>query len=153
VLSVYIDKASAFAQEIGINPTELIEARLAPDMLTFGAQIQRACDKARSGVMRLTSIYAPAIDSPNKTFGDLQSRISRTATFLRSIGPAAFEGSETRQFELGIKPLPGLYRGDRYLLRLLLPDFYFHITAVHCILRNKSIQIGKMDYFGPHPGA
>ncbi len=48
VLSSLIDKADAFAAEKKIDPAVLVNARLAPDMLPFAGQIQRASDTAKA---------------------------------------------------------------------------------------------------------
>jgi hypothetical protein len=49
VLSSYLEKVEELARAKAIDPGELIQARLAPDMLTFAGQIQSASDKARRG--------------------------------------------------------------------------------------------------------
>ena len=47
VLATILDKAAAYADEKGIAPATLIEARLAPDMMTLAAQVQRASDTSK----------------------------------------------------------------------------------------------------------
>ena len=55
VLSSLIDKAEAFAEEKKIAPAVLVNARLAPDMLPFSGQIQRASDTSK-GVDRPSDV-------------------------------------------------------------------------------------------------
>jgi hypothetical protein len=49
-------------------------------------------------------------------------------------------------YELTIPTL--LHSGDRYLMGILLPDFFFHVATAHDILRNRGLSIGKADYLG-----
>ena len=148
VLSAYLDKAAAFAQEQGWPPARLIGARLAPDMFTFGQQIQRASDKAKNGIARLAAVDAPTFGDHEESIADFKQRIAKTTQFLQSIDAAKFDGAESRILELKLRAATGPFRGDAYLLSILLPDFYFHVTTAHDILRNQGVQIGKLDYLG-----
>lgn len=149
VLSTYLGKASAFALEKAIEPADLIQSRLAPDMLPFGAQVQRASDKAKAGVARLAVVDAPAFADNETTFAELAARIEKTTAFLRSVDKKSFNGSDTRPIELKFRSVSGTYSGDRYLMGILLPDFFFHVATAHDILRNRGLAIGKADYLGP----
>ena len=146
VLSKYVDKAAAFAAEKSLAPEELIEARLAPDMFTFAGQIQRASDKAKGGIGRLTSVEVPAFADDEKTFAELKERVTKTATWIRGVDPKRFDGAETRIIDLKTRSFQGTVRGDEYLMSFLLPDFWFHVTTAHDILRNRGLSIGKLDY-------
>ena len=148
VLSTYLDKAAAFALEKGLPPEKLIEARLAPDMFTFGKQIQRASDKSKNGVARLASVEAPIFEDNEVSIDDFKQRVAKTISFLQSVDAEKFEGSESRLLDLKLRAFTGPFRGDAYLLSILLPDFFFHVTTAHDILRNQGVQIGKIDYFG-----
>ena len=48
----------------------------------------------------------------------------------------------------GFRSLSGTYSGQTYLMGILLPDFFFHVTTTHDILRNRGLAIGKVDYLG-----
>jgi len=146
VLSTYLPKASAFAREKGIEPADLIQSRLAPDMLPFGAQIQRASDKAKAGVARLAVVDAPAFADTETTFAELAARIGKTTAFLRSVDRKSFDGSDARSVEIKFRSVGGVYSGERYLMDILLPDFFFHVTTAHDILRHRGLTIGKADY-------
>jgi hypothetical protein len=148
VLSTYVEKAAAFTHEKGIAPADLIQSRLAPDMLSFSGQVQRASDKAKGGDARLAMIEAPAFPDTETTFAELATRIEKTATFLRSVDKKSFEGSDARSIEIKFRSLSGAYSGERYLMGILLPDFFFHVATAHAILRSQGLAIGKVDYLG-----
>jgi len=148
VLSSYLAKASAFADEKGVEAATILQARLAPDMLPFAGQIQRASDKAKGGVARLAGIDAPTFADTETTFTELAARIEKTTAFLRSVDKMRFDGSDARRIEIKFRSLSGTYSGERYLMGILLPDFFFHLATAHDILRNQGLAIGKADYLG-----
>jgi hypothetical protein len=40
------------------------------------------------------------------------------------------------------------FTGQDFLLGFVLPNFLFHVTTAHAILRHNGVPIGKMDYLG-----
>jgi hypothetical protein len=146
VLGNYIQRAEVHAATNNIDPTSLIQARLAPDMLTFAGQIQRASDKSKNGVARLTGVEAPRFEDNEVSFKDLEARIAKTVRFLKSIDENSFEGSDTRAVEFNARSIGGKFSGADYLIDILLPDFFFHVTTAHDILRHHEVSVGKADY-------
>jgi hypothetical protein len=136
-------KADEFARANALEPSELIQARLVPDMFTFAQQIQSARDKARFGVARLCAIETPSFPDIETTFAELEARLAKTVVFLRADEASRFDGSEGRTIDLKSR---GMFRGDAYLLTMLLPDFFFRVATAHGILRQRGVPIGKADY-------
>lgn len=126
----------------------LVEARLAPDMLTLTGQVQRTSDTAKGCAARLAGIDNPSFPDTEKTFADLQARISKTIDFLASLKPAQIDGSETKTVELKAGPQTLTFTGESYLTTFVLPNFYFHVTTAYAILRHKGVALGKRDYLG-----
>jgi hypothetical protein len=133
------------AQDAG---AALVEARLAPDMLTLAGQIQRASDTAKGCAARLAGIDNPGFPDNEKTFADLHARIGRTVKFLRDVKPAQIDGNEGKPIEFKAGPSTLRFTGESYLLTFVLPNFYFHITTAYDILRHKGVALGKLDYLG-----
>jgi hypothetical protein len=148
IMTTYIDFADQHAQAAGLSQASLIDARLAPDMLPFGGQVQRASDNAKFGVARLTGVAAPSFNDNEATFDELRDRVSKTTVYLLNVDPEKFEGSDTREVELKFKSVSGIMSGHAYLTKFLLPNFYFHIATAHGILRNQGLNIGKQNYLG-----
>ena len=132
----------------GLHDGDILDARLAPDMLPFSGQIQRASDKAKNGVARLANIDAPSFTDSEATLAELESRVAKTVEFLTSVSPSRFEGADHRRVELRFRSVNGIIEGHAYLTQILMPDFYFHIATAHGILRSKGLAIGKADYLG-----
>ena len=38
--------------------------------------------------------------------------------------------------------------GEQYLLHFAMPNFYFHCTTAHAILRQAGVDVGKRDFIG-----
>ncbi|MGA2550571.1 MAG: DUF1993 domain-containing protein [Burkholderiaceae bacterium] len=149
VVSSLIDKAEAHASEKGSDPKSIIEARLAPDMLTFAGQIQRASDTAKATVARLTAVESPSFPDTESSFAELKARAAKTIEFLHSVKSDRFAGSHERLVNINLRLFKGDVRGDAYLLRFGLPNFYFHVTTAYDILRHLGVNVGKADYLGP----
>lgn len=149
ILSVYVDKAAAYAEHNKIDPSVLINARLFPDMLPFSGQIQRASDTSKGAMARLLGVTAPSFPDTESTFPELKDRIAKTIAFLKTTEQQDFEGTETKSIELKFGKMSRTFRGDEYVLSFLLPNFYFHVTTAHSILRHNGLKVGKLDYLGP----
>ena len=78
----------------------------------------------------------------------MKNRIAKTVLFLQAVKPEQLEGSESRPVEMRTGIVSGTLRGDTYLLSVLIPNFFFHITTTHDILRQNGLKVGKNDYFG-----
>lgn len=148
ILSIYLDKAAAFAADNGIDPTVLVNARLAPDMQPLAGQVQRASDTAKGSVTRLTGAVAPAFADTETTIEQLKERIANTVAFLNSVTEDQYAGAEERTVELKFRTSAITLTGKAYALSFLLPNFYFHVTTAHDILRHNGVKIGKLDYIG-----
>jgi hypothetical protein len=149
-LSTILDKAAAHAAAQGIDPAELIEARLAPDMFPFLAQVRIATDHAKGMVARLAGREVPVIEDTESTFDDLKARIAKTIAFAESVPAAEIDGSEERPVAMTLMSGRKLeFTGQSYLVHFALPNFYFHVTTAYDILRHKGVEIGKRDFMGP----
>jgi hypothetical protein len=148
-LSAILDKAKAHAEAKGIDPAELIGARLAPDMLPLVNQVAMASDHAKAIVARLSGREAPSFADTESTFDELKERIDKTVAFVKSVPPSEIDGSEERQITVPTRiGLKLDFTGQIYLLRFALPNFYFHVTTAYDILRHKGLEIGKRDFMG-----
>lgn len=146
ILDEYLDRAAAYAAEIKIDPQVLVNSRLAPDMLPLSGQVQRASDTSKGAIPRLTDLQAPSFPDTEVTLEDLKKRVADTVAFLKTVTPANLEGAQTRKVE--VKALNGVMTGETFVLQFLLPNFFFHITTAHDILRHNGVKIGKRDYLG-----
>ena len=147
-LSALLDKALAQ----GFDEAALMEARLAPDMNPFPAQIRTAAFSARGCVARLTGQDWPKTEDNEATFAELQATLALSIAFIKSVPREAFSGAEDRDVVLKFPKGQFDFKGAAYLTSFALPNFYFHVTTAYALLRAAGVQIGKMDYMGaPQP--
>jgi hypothetical protein len=147
-LSAILDKAAEHCRQRAIEPGELINARLAPDMLPFARQVQIATDHAKGAAARLSGRDVPKYEDTESSFDELKARIAKTVEFVTSIPAAEIDGSEAREVTLTVAGQPRSFAGQRYLVHSALPNFYFHVTTAYDILRHKGVELGKRDYIG-----
>ena len=143
-LSRLIDKAAAS----GVPEAQILESRLAPDMLPFPAQVRIATDMAKAAVSRLTGQSPPVWADEETTLAELKDRVARAIAFVGEARPEAFEGSEARVIELTAGARQLRFDGTGYLLRFALPNFFFHVTTAYGLLRKEGVTLGKPDFFG-----
>lgn len=148
VVSAYLDQAQAYCTEHGMSESELLDARLAPDMLSFTGQIQRVSDASKGGAARLSGWDIPSFPDTETSFAELRERIARTIHYIASIPPEDYAGAEDRTVEMRYRSVDGLLSAPNYVLQVLLPNFFFHVSMAHAILRHRGLPIGKRNYFG-----
>ena len=144
-LSVFIDKADAHSTARKLDPDALLVARLYPDMYHFTRQVQATTDQARN-IVRLLGAEPPKYENSEKTFADLKGRVAKTMTFLGSLDAAQLDASADTQIALPMGGQTMQMSGADYLLNLVLPNFYFHLTAAYSILRHNGVDVGKRDF-------
>ncbi|MGK0375508.1 MAG: hypothetical protein ACJA2E_001988, partial [Arenicella sp.] len=68
---------------------------------------------------------------------------------LLGVDNALLDQSEAEEFDVPVGPdasMPMI--GKEYLLKFLLPNFYFHLTTSYDLLRMSGVAVGKRDYLG-----
>ena len=147
-MSAFLKKGEAWAADQGIDPSELLTARLYADMEPLTAQVQRASDSAKLTAVRIGGVDTVAMPDTEASFADLQARIAKTVDFLRTVDPTAMNGQEGKAVAL-VTPNRTLdFTGQSYVLGFVLPNFYFHVTTAYAILRMKGVPLGKLDFLG-----
>ena len=148
-LSGLLDKAESFCSEKGIAPGQIIEARLAEDMLPFAYQVKSTAVHslgAVEGVRR--GVFSPDMTKPPESFAALKTRIAEAHAGLAAIAPGEVDGFIGRdmRFSFGERHID--FRAEEFLLSFSQPNFYFHATTAYDILRWKGVPIGKRDFLG-----
>jgi hypothetical protein len=144
-----VGKAAAFCQDQGLDPDEILHARLADDMFPFAYQVKStvvhsigAIEGVREGV------FGPDLTPPPASFVALTERVAGAIGDLTALDPDevdSFIGRDMR-FEFGEHRMD--FTAEDFLLSFSQPNFYFHATTAYDILRLKGVQIGKRDFNG-----
>lgn len=148
-LSGLIGKAETFCTERGLAPDDIIQARLAEDMLPFAYQVKSTAVHslgAIEGVRR--GSFSPDLSTPPGDFAGLTARISETIAALRAIDPAEVDGFIGRdvRFSAGERQID--FAAEEFLLSFSQPNFYFHTATAYDILRWKGVPLAKRDFMG-----
>lgn len=148
-VSGLLERAEAFSVEKGIAPQEIIQARLAADMLPFAYQVKSTAVHslgAIEGVRR--GVFSPDMTPPPETFAALKKRIAETLAALESIAASEVDGFIGRpmRFAFGERHID--FTSEDFLLSFSQPNFYFHASTAYGILRWKGMPIGKRDFMG-----
>ena len=147
-LAQILAKAEGWAQSRKIDPSVLLNARLAPDMFPLVRQVLIASDSVKGCAARLAGIEVPSFADTESSFAELQARVQKTLDFLSSVSAAQVDGSEDKAITLNFPGQELKFSGRDYLLSFVLPNFYFHLTTTYAILRHNGLEIGKMDFLG-----
>lgn len=145
-----LEKAKSYAHQEGWSESELLEARLAPDMFPLVRQVQIASDAAKGIAAGLAGVPVPVMEDTETTLDALIKRCDKTIQFLGSLSADQFEGAEERL--IPFKYVEGKsMTGEATLLQSNLPNFFFHVVVAYALLRHKGVPLGKADYLGELP--
>jgi len=143
-----LDKGLAHFKEKGVDPAEVVETRLASDMLPLRFQIisvahhsRGAMDAAKNGV------FVPP-SAKDLDYAGLQALVADARNELTGLMPEAVNALVGRDviFKLGDRSMP--FTAEGFLMSFSLPNFFFHATTAYDILRHKGVPIGKRDFMG-----
>jgi hypothetical protein len=148
-VSGFLDKGARHCQAAGIDPNDLVEMRLCPDMLPFRFQIMSVAHHSRGAIDGVQSgVFMPPSGVAKQDYAALQKIIDDARTTLQALSPetvAAMQGREL-VFRLGERDIP--FVAEDFLMSFSLPNLYFHATTAYDILRIQGVPLGKRDYLG-----
>jgi hypothetical protein len=147
-LAAILETGRSFAEAEGIDPARLLEARLAPDMLTLVGQVQRASDTAKFAMVRIGGVENLRFADEETSFAELQDRLARSRAFLEAVPRAAIDDAAGTTVSATIGRTPVTIGAEEYVLKFALPNFFFHLTTAYDLLRQAGVPLGKNDFIG-----
>lgn len=145
-----LDKALAHCKEHGVDPAQIVETRLFPDMLPFRFQIRSV---VHHSVGALEGIQRGKFEPPREPpvlpdYPALQAMVAEAGEAMKKFTPEAVNGLEGKDliFQLGERQLP--FTAVGFVSSFSLPNFYFHAATAYDILRSKGVPLGKRDFLG-----
>jgi uncharacterized protein len=136
-----LQKVESLKLEKSMSDVEILQARLAPDMLSFVKQIQIVSDNLKGHVSKLSGINSPLMEDNESTLAQLIKRLKE------NVNASTLEQADQRKIlmprfsDKTIKP-------NNFLRDFGIPNFYFHLVIAYGILRNIGFDLGKGDYIG-----
>lgn len=133
----------------GMAEHELIEARLAEDMLPFRYQVRSIATHSAGaiGAVREGTYVTDRSPSPS-SFSGLAEVLREAGSFLRDLREEEVENMIGRPICIRLGEHRIDFRAEDFLLSFSQPNFYFHATTAYDLLRMKGLSIGKPDFIG-----
>jgi hypothetical protein len=147
-LKLALDQAEAYCTEKKVDPSVLLNARLAPDMRSLINQVQLSSDHAKGAFYRTAGLPSPSLADTETTFADLHARIDKTLELISAVTAEQMEGRENADVVLKFPRGEMNFTGEGYLIGFALPNFYFHVTIAYAILRSNGMPLGKSLFMG-----
>lgn len=147
-LAAILKKAEGHCEVRKIEPDALLQARLFPDMFHLTRQVQLVTDFAKGIGARLAGLPVPSFADEEKTFAELQVRITKTVDFLATLKSEQLADAAKRTVTIKVGGQDMNLTGAQYLANYAMPNFYFHLTTAYNILRHNGIELGKKDFMG-----
>ncbi|NBF10815.1 DUF1993 domain-containing protein [Pseudomonas sp. Fl4BN1] len=145
-LNTLLCKGEERARELGFDPQNLLDARLAPDMYDLAAQVRFTCTQAREAVQRLSGLPVTALQAP-ASMAEAKALIEHTLAFLAAADRQVIESSGQRAVAIALpNAITFDMSGEEYALNWATPQFYFHLVTAYNILRHNGVPLGKAEY-------
>ena len=146
-LILVLQKAKEYAAESDADFASLSAARLHPEMHPLAWQVSTTMEILIRGSARLSGAEVMGLTLDESNFDDLISRIEGLQQQLLALDSALLDQSEEQKFDIPIGPTATMpMTGKEYLLKFVLPNFYFHLTTSYDLLRMSGVDVGKRDY-------
>lgn len=145
----FLSRGLAHCTEKNVDPNEVVEARLFPDMLPFRFQVL-AVTYHSIGAIRgaQAGLFTPPGQSPPLDYAGLQKAVTEAREALQQLAPADVNALEGKDVIFQIRDMKMPFTAEGFLQSFSLPNFYFHATTAYDILRVKGVPLGKRDFLG-----
>ena len=133
-----------------IDPNEIVEARLFPDMAPFRFQVLAVAHHS-IGAIRGAKVgqFGPPAPLPSPPdYTGLQKIVTEAREALQQLAPADVNALEGKDVVFQIRDTKLPFTAEGFLLSFSLPNFYFHATTAYDILRTNGVPLGKRDFMG-----
>ena len=160
-VSLWLDKAEAFAADRPGGPDILLPLRLAPDMFPLATQLRFLAFQAQEPVYRLRGEAVPEGllqvrqegrdgEERSGTWAEARARVAQASDFLAAVGPGELDSAAGEPLEHAL-PNGMIFdmSGEQYVRDWSLPQVAFHQMIAYAILRQAGVPLGKVDYV-PH---
>lgn len=144
-----VQKAEAFVAENELQPEDIIQAQLAPDMLPFTYQVKSTAEHSIGAIEAIrVGVVSPSLEVPPDSFTGLFEKLASAQVALKALDPEEINGFIGQDMRFEFKGSRMDFTAEDFLTSYAQPNFYFHATTAYDILRNRGVKIGKMDFLG-----
>ena len=144
----FLERGLAHCTAKGIDANEIVETRLAPDMLPFRFQIMSVAHHSLGAIDGVKQgVFSPP-SGPNHDYAGLQKLVADARDGLKKLTPDEVNALEGRDVVFQLRDLRLPFTAEGFLMSFSLPNFYFHAATAYDILRMKGVPLGKRDFMG-----
>jgi hypothetical protein len=144
----FLAKGLAHFKEKGIDPNEIVETRLFPDMAPFRFQVVSLAHHSAGGVKgAMAGGFVPPKPA-GEDYAGLQKLVRDAKATLEAIKPEEVNALEGKDVIFSVSDRKVPFKAEGFLMSFSLPNFYFHATTAYGILRQKGVPLGKRDFLG-----
>ncbi|MBK1865841.1 DUF1993 family protein [Aestuariivirga sp. YIM B02566] len=142
-----LDKAEAHVTAAKTDPVPLLEARLHPDMFSLIQQLQYALFIPVEFARHFHDGEPPKVGYEEANLADVRAGMKLAQAYLGGVAPERMDAQADLIVPVFFDARQGLTTED-YASRIIMPDFYFHVTVAYAILRHAGVPLGKRDFLG-----
>ena len=145
----FLERGLTHCQDNNIDPQEIVQARMCPDMLDFRFQIISVAHHSLGAIEGVKAgVFSPGGDQSVSDYASLQKLVSDAIAGLKALTPEEVNALEGRDmfFAFGDRKMP--FTAENFLMSFSTPNLHFHATTAYDILRSKGVPVGKRDYSG-----
>ena len=148
-IAVILERGRIFCAETGLDPEDLADTRLHPDMKPLRFQIRAALHFSMGS---LDALSTGTLGVPNDpTFVDylgLEAKVAAALKRLNGIIPSAIDDHAATEIIFNAGERRPRFTAQGLLLSFALPNLHFHATTAYDIIRMRGVPLGKRDYLG-----
>jgi hypothetical protein len=153
-----------FARSHALDERELVQQRLAPDMLCLARQVEIVADGVRGAMARLASQLAPdderaafavfnrgddgAFGPLPQGFDALRRLVAQARRDVEQLSADAIAADAAASISVARGGQARVFTAQDFVDRYLLPNLYFHATIVYALLRAAGAPLGKRHFEG-----
>jgi hypothetical protein len=132
----------------GIDPQQIVETRIFPDMLPFRFQVANVINHSVGAIEAARSGTFTPKPTPELDYAGLQKALGEARETLSKVSAEEVNGfvGKDVKFLFNERAIP--FTGEGFLLSFSLPNFYFHSSMAYAILRGQGVPLGKRDFMG-----
>ncbi|KAI0379519.1 hypothetical protein F5Y04DRAFT_259896 [Hypomontagnella monticulosa] len=143
-----LKQAEEWAKKNNVPISDIVNARLYPDMFNLSMQVMVTVLYAGKGIKALTGEDASILKKEVREYSleESYANITEALENLAKVKPESMNGKENEKVEVNVGPKKAVVTAQNYVHNFLLPTIYFHFVTLYDILRMKGVPVGKKEY-------
>lgn len=144
-----LQRAAGHLQSSGQDEVQLLQLRLAPDMLPLVVQVEIAANFALRTCFPLAGLPVPPYGDYPPTLTGLQQRLDGALQQIAALPlPPFAHATRCVHDQAGRAPIE-LPASD-FVYLYAMPNFFFHVSISYALLRQWGLPLSKGDFDGLH---